>query len=144
MGAMLLAMLAPLVPFVASAAPSVYVAARDDVFDSVSAQVDISGRVTWTNRGHSPHDVVADDGSFVSPTMKPGQTYSQVFPKQGAFKYFCSFHGAAGGSIVAFHAWRQRETWLFLMLQTLAVLCSLVISARDRRGRGVGGKPSPS
>jgi hypothetical protein len=53
-------------------------------------------------------------------------------------------HGAAGGSIVAFHAWRQRETWLFLTLQTLAVLCSLVISARDRRGRGVGGKPSPS
>jgi plastocyanin len=97
MGAMLLAILAPLVPFVASAAPSVHVAARDDVFDSPSAQVDISGRITWTNRGHSPHDVVADDGSFLSPTMKPGQTYSQVFPKQGAFKYFCSFHGAAGG-----------------------------------------------
>src|SRR6202171_707559 len=97
MGAMLLAMLAPLVPFVASAAASGYVSPRDDAFDSLPAQVDISGRVTWTNRGHSPHDVVADDGSFLSPTMKPGQTYSQVFPKQGAFKYFCSFHGAAGG-----------------------------------------------
>jgi hypothetical protein len=46
------------------------------------------------------------------------------------------------GSIVAFNAWRQRETWLFLTLQTLAVLCSLVISTRDRRERGGKGKPS--
>jgi hypothetical protein len=55
-------------------------------------------------------------------------SYSTTPPGVGALH-------AGGGSIIAFHAWRQRETWLFLTLQTLAVLCSLVISARDRRGR---------
>jgi hypothetical protein len=62
------------------------------------------------------------------------QSYVTAPPPSGAG----ALHGA--GSVVAFHAWRQRETWLFLTLQTFAVLCSLVISARDRRGRV--GKPS--
>jgi plastocyanin len=94
---MLLLAVATLPPSLVAAAPGVEVSARDDAFDSLSVQVDISGRVTWTNHGRSLHDVTADDGSFLSPTLKPGQSYTQVFPKQGAFRYFCSFHGAAGG-----------------------------------------------
>ena len=97
----MLALLSGLTSIVAGAAADAQVSARDDFFDSVTAQVDSGGRVTWTNHGHNPHDVIADDGSFSSSTIKPGQTFSQVFPKQGQFKYHCSFHGARDGKGMA-------------------------------------------
>jgi plastocyanin len=96
-GATLLGLGTAFGPTSAGAAAEVQVGARDDFFDGVTAQVDTGGRVTWTNNGHNPHNVVADDGSFVSTTINPGQSFTQRFPKQGEFKYFCSFHGARGG-----------------------------------------------
>jgi plastocyanin len=45
--------------------------------------------VRWTNNDFSgaSHQVVADDGSFTSPTLKQGATYSHMFEDAGTFKY---------------------------------------------------------
>lgn len=45
--------------------------------------------VTWVNRDSSgaSHQVVADDGSFTSPILKQGATYSRTFEDAGTFKY---------------------------------------------------------
>lgn len=56
--------------------------------------------VTWTNDAGS-HTVTADDGSFSSPTLAAGQTFSHKFARKGTYRYHCSSHGAAGGRDMA-------------------------------------------
>ena len=57
------------------------------------------GSVTWTNRDAEAHNVVASDGSFVSPLVDPGQTYTRTFPSAGSFPYLCSLHAGMAGTV---------------------------------------------
>lgn len=56
--------------------------------------------VTWTNRDEEPHTVAASDGSFHSPGMGTGATYSHTFPTAGTFAYVCSIHPMMHGTVV--------------------------------------------
>lgn len=56
--------------------------------------------VTWTNRDEEPHTVVASDGSFHSPGLGTGATYSHTFPTAGKFDYVCSIHPMMHGTVV--------------------------------------------
>jgi plastocyanin len=56
--------------------------------------------VTWTNRDEEPHTVAAADGSFHSPGMGTGATYSHTFPSAGKFDYVCSIHPSMHGTVV--------------------------------------------
>jgi len=53
--------------------------------------------VTWTNNGTVAHTVTADDGSFGSPMLNPGDSYSHTFSTAGTFRYYCIPHGGPGG-----------------------------------------------
>jgi plastocyanin len=96
---LLLLALAPAVavPGVARAAPITQVSAEDDFFEQEVVRVPAGAVIQWTNEGRNPHNVIADDGGFRSPTIDADQTFSQTFPRPGAYRYFCSFHGARGG-----------------------------------------------
>jgi plastocyanin len=80
-----------------AAAPSTQVAAEDDFFQQDVVRIAAGGTVHWTNEGDNPHNVIADDGSFRSSTLRADQSFTQRFTKQGPYRYFCSFHGAKGG-----------------------------------------------
>lgn len=56
--------------------------------------------VTWSNRDEEPHTVVADDGSFHSPGMGTGNTYTYTFTAPGTFDYVCSIHPFMHGTVV--------------------------------------------
>ncbi len=56
--------------------------------------------VTWTNHDEEPHNVVAGDGSFRSPGMATGATYSHTFATAGKFDYVCSIHPMMRGTVV--------------------------------------------
>ena len=56
--------------------------------------------VTWTNQDQEPHTVVANDGSFHSPGLGTGATYSYTFPTVGSFDYICSIHPFMHGTVV--------------------------------------------
>jgi plastocyanin len=47
------------------------------------------------------HTVTADDGSFDSKNIAPGESFSYTFTKVEAFPYFCSLHGGAHGEGMA-------------------------------------------
>jgi LPXTG-motif cell wall-anchored protein len=53
--------------------------------------------VVWTNDSGLAHTVTADNGSFDSGSLSPGQTFTHTFASAGTVPYHCSFHGAAGG-----------------------------------------------
>jgi plastocyanin len=50
--------------------------------------------VTWENRGQVTHNAVADDGSWRSGNLRPGQSYSRRFDSPGEYAYICSLHTA--------------------------------------------------
>jgi plastocyanin len=56
--------------------------------------------VTWTNHDEEPHTVAASDGSFRSPGMGSGGTFSHTFSSAGTFDYVCSIHPMMHGSVV--------------------------------------------
>lgn len=48
--------------------------------------------VVWTNRDATPHTIKAKDGSFLSPGMDTGDTYTHTFASEGDVSYFCTVH----------------------------------------------------
>jgi plastocyanin len=69
-------------------------------FAPATLTVKVGGTVTWTNRDEEPHTVAANDGTFHSPGMGTGATFSHTFPAAGTFDYVCSIHPMMHGTVV--------------------------------------------
>lgn len=70
---------------------------RSSSFAPVEIHVSPGSTVTWTNPSDVGHTVTADDGSFDSGNVDPGQTWSMQFDAPGTYSYYCVPHGAPGG-----------------------------------------------
>jgi plastocyanin len=57
------------------------------------------GEVTWVNEGQAPHDATADDDSFATELLDPGESESVTFDKPGSYSYICSIHPQMTGTI---------------------------------------------
>ena len=73
------------------------VSAVDSDFEPAELEVSAGTEVTWTNNGDLDHTVTADDGSFDSGNMEPGDTFSFTFNDGEEFPYYCEYHGAEDG-----------------------------------------------
>ena len=69
-------------------------------FEPTSLTVPAGTTVTWTNRDEEPHTVAASDGSFHSPGMGTGATFTHTFSTAGTFDYVCSIHPMMRGTVV--------------------------------------------
>ena len=81
-------------PTAANASPIVTMA--EHFFDPAILVVAAGTTVTWKDLGQQLHDVNARDGSFRSPLLGPGGTFSFTFTKPGRYSYFCSLHEGDG------------------------------------------------
>jgi len=72
------------------------VSAIDNVFTPEVVRVAPGDAVKWTIDGRSPHTVLADDGSWDSGNLEPGDEFSHTFDEPGVFTYFCRYHGSPG------------------------------------------------
>ena len=68
-------------------------------FDPAEVQIDAGDALTWTNDDPTPHTVTADDGSFDSGTMDPGESFSQRFGDPGTYRYACAIHPAMRATV---------------------------------------------
>ena len=55
--------------------------------------------VKWTNADKVNHQLVANNGAFASPIMKPGDTYSFTFNAAGTFRYHDALKPSLTGTI---------------------------------------------
>ena len=76
------------------------VAIQDFFFSPAQITVQPGTTVTWTNQGRAPHTVTADDGSFDSERLQPGQSFSHTFKNSGTVSYHCEVHPFMKGSVV--------------------------------------------
>ena len=71
----------------------------DNFFDPTQSAVEPGSTITWTNKGDEPHTVTADDGSFDSGVLNPGDSYTVAFDGQGTVTYHCAIHPEMRGSV---------------------------------------------
>jgi plastocyanin len=71
----------------------------DNFFDPPDAAIEPGSTITWTNNGALPHTVTADDGSFDSGVLNPGDSYTVAFDGQGTVTYYCAIHPEMRGSV---------------------------------------------
>jgi len=69
-------------------------------FTSPVLEVTAGTTIEWTNRDAVVHTVSADDGTFDSGAIRPGQTWRARFDRPGRYPYFCGPHPFMQGMIV--------------------------------------------
>ena len=69
-------------------------------FTPASRTIATTDAIKWTNKDTKSHQVVANNGSFVSPTIAPGKSYTHTFNTAGTFRYHDALHPALTGKIV--------------------------------------------
>jgi plastocyanin len=67
---------------------------------TITVVIGVNNTVVWTNDDSIPHTVTADDGSFSSGNMNPGNNFSFTFTSPGTYTYHCSYHSWMKGTIV--------------------------------------------
>jgi plastocyanin len=82
-----------------SAIQPVSVDVADNQFNPNVATVAAGGTVTWTLSGEAAHTMTADDQSFNSGIIKPGESFQYTFTKLGSFTYLCLIHPGMAGTI---------------------------------------------
>ncbi len=63
----------------------------------------VNNTVTWTNEdfsGRALHDVVSEDGIFISGLLAPGESWSFTFEESGEYSYHCDPHPWMGGRVI--------------------------------------------
>lgn len=76
----------------------VVVQAVDNAYEPGEVTIQRGQAVRWDFVGTQQHDVVADDGSFVSELMTEG-SFTHVFDEAGEFPYICSIHPEMQGVV---------------------------------------------
>jgi plastocyanin len=68
----------------------------------VPARIEVAAgsTVTWRNDDPEPQTITADDGTFDSRQMDPGDSFSVVFGSRGVFPYHSDIHPTLAGTIV--------------------------------------------
>jgi plastocyanin len=69
-------------------------------FSPSSATVTEGDTVTWVNKDNANHQVLAAKGSFVSPILKPNQSFSFTFKAAGTYTYSDELYPKHTGKVI--------------------------------------------
>jgi plastocyanin len=96
-----LALVATLVlaPSAGAQGQTMTVSIEDFFFSPANMTVAPGTTVTWVNNGQAPHTSTADDGTWDSGTLQPGESFSFTFDQAGTYTYHCSIHPNMTGTI---------------------------------------------
>jgi len=67
---------------------------------TITVVIGINNTVIWNNDDSAPHTVTANDGSFSSGNLNPGDSYTFTFTTPGTYSYHCSYHPWMKGTVV--------------------------------------------
>ncbi len=69
-------------------------------FVPTSVTVTSGTTVTWLNDDETAHQITANDGSFGSQPLNPGETFKFTFSKSGTFPYTDPLQGYMSGTVI--------------------------------------------
>jgi plastocyanin len=85
---------------VAFAAVTRVVAIKPNGFSPVTRTIQTGDSIRWRNDDTVNHQVVADNGHFASPVLRPRQSYTRLFNTAGVFRDRDALEPAERGTIV--------------------------------------------
>jgi plastocyanin len=85
---------------VAFAAVTRVVAIKPNGFSPVTRTIQTGDSIRWRNDDTVNHQVVADNGHFASPVLRPRQSYTRLFNTAGVYRYRDALEPAERGTIV--------------------------------------------
>lgn len=85
---------------VALAAVTRVVAIKPAGFQPATRTIQMGDTIRWRNDDTVNHQVVADNGHFASPVLRPRQTYQRTFNTAGTYRYRDALEPAERGTIV--------------------------------------------
>lgn len=74
-------------PAMPASTATVTVQIKRSSFVPTNAKIKTGDTVRWVNSDTQNHQVVSNNGSFVSPILGPGKTYSHRFTASGTYRY---------------------------------------------------------
>jgi plastocyanin len=80
-------------------AATVTVQIKSTAFSPSSFTVNHDDTVTWRNVDKVDHQVVADDGSFATPILRAGQSWSRKLSTAGTFRFHDALHPKLTGKV---------------------------------------------
>jgi plastocyanin len=83
----------------AAGAATVTVQIKSFGFSPSTITISHGDQVTWHNADTVDHQVVADDGSFASPILHAGRSWTATFTVAGAFRYHDALHPRLAGKV---------------------------------------------
>jgi plastocyanin len=69
-------------------------------YSPASLTIKAGDSVTWTNYDERDHTVIAQDGSFSSPVIRRGESFTFQFDKAGKYASGCKLHPRMKGTII--------------------------------------------
>ena len=97
--AMLATVAASLALVATAGAATINVQIKSSGFAPSGISINHGDSITWKNVDKVDHQVVADDGSFASPILHAGQSYTVVLNRAGAFRYHDSYFPRRTGKV---------------------------------------------
>src|SRR3954469_2631993 len=85
----------------ATTASTATVQIKRNAFAPVTASIKTGDTVKWVNTDTQNHQVVSNNGSFVSPILGPGKSYSHTFNAAGTYRYHDGLNAAVKGVVKA-------------------------------------------
>jgi plastocyanin len=76
------------------------VSIKNFAFSNTSLSVTAGTIVTWTNNDATAHTVTADDGSFDSGNIAPGNSFTHTFNSMGTVGYHCTIHPMMKAAVI--------------------------------------------
>jgi plastocyanin len=76
------------------------VAIKPNGFSPATRTIQTGDSIRWRNDDTVNHQVVADNGHFASPVLRPRQSYTRLFNTAGTFRYRDALEPAERGTIV--------------------------------------------
>jgi plastocyanin len=80
-------------------AATINVSIKSTGFSPATVTLNHGDAVTWKNNDRTNHQVVANDGSFASPIIGPGKTYTHTFDNAGTYPYHDAIKASLRGTI---------------------------------------------
>jgi plastocyanin len=90
----------PVTPAVVQPATTAAVSISGYAFHPATLKIEVGTTVKWTNKQNIDHTVTANNGSFTSGHLAPGQSFSHTFKSTGKFPYHCMIHTFMKGTVI--------------------------------------------
>ncbi|MFA5945599.1 MAG: hypothetical protein WC802_01660 [Patescibacteria group bacterium] len=76
-----------------------YFSITDAGYSPIDVHITAGQTVKFTNNGGVKHTATADDLTWGSGTLNPGESFSRTFTKSGTFTFFDSYNSASTGAV---------------------------------------------